>query len=293
MVSVPVAPSMQVKPSARVSWQPIAWFGGLLILCYAPILYRLGVQWATDEDMGHGFLVPIVAGFIAWQRRGILAATPRKPNAWGLALVIFAAFEALAATLGAELFTARLAFIIALFGVVLYLGGTRWVKELLFPLLLMLFMIPIPAIIYAQLTLKLQMLAAELGEQLIELMGIPVLRSGNTLQLPSQTLDVAVACSGIRSLLSLGFLSLVYAYFTDKRAWMRWVLLATTVPIAICANAIRVAVTGLLSEINTKLAQGAYHEMEGYIVFVVALIALVIVHRLINYATKRTKKAPA
>ena len=89
MVSVPVAPSTQVRPSASVSWQPIVWFGGLLILCYAPILYRLGVQWATDEDMGHGFLVPIVAGFIAWQRRGILAATPRQPNAWGLVLVIF------------------------------------------------------------------------------------------------------------------------------------------------------------------------------------------------------------
>src|SRR6201996_5672773 len=294
MVSVPVAQTTQVKPSsAPVSWQPIVWFGALLLLCYAPILYRLGLQWATDEDMGHGFLVPIVAGFIAWQRRAILAATPRQPNPWGLVLVIFAALEALAATLGAELFTARLAFIIALFGGVLYLGGTRWVKELLFPLLLMFFMIPIPAIIYAQLTLKLQMLAAALGERLIELMGIPVLRSGNTLQLPSQTLDVAVACSGIRSLLSLGFLSLVYAYFTDKRIWMRWVLLAATIPIAICANAIRVAVTGWLSEINTKLAQGAYHEMEGYIVFVVALIALVIVHRLINYATKKTKKAQA
>jgi exosortase len=291
MVSAPVAPRTRVKPLAEGSWQPIVWFGGLLILCYAPILYRLAVQWATDEDMGHGFLVPIVAGFIAWQRRDILAATPRRPNGWGLALVIFAAIEALAATLGAELFTARLAFIIALFGVILYLGGTQWVKELLFPLLLMLFMIPIPAIIYAQLTLKLQMLAAALGEQFIEWMGIPVLRSGNVLQLPNQSLDVAVACSGIRSLLSLGFLSLIYAYFTDKRVWMRWVLLAATIPIAICANAVRVAVTGLLSQIDPKLAQGTYHEMEGYIVFVVALIALVIVHRLILYGMNRTKKA--
>jgi exosortase len=291
MVSVPVVPATPVKPSVRVAWQPIVWFGALLILCYAPILYRLAAQWATDEDMGHGFLVPIIAGFIVWRRRGILAATPRQPNGWGLALVVFAALEALAATLGAELFTARLAFVIALFGVILYLGGTQWVKQLLFPLLLMLFMIPIPAIIYAQLTLKLQMLAAELGETLISWMGIPVLRSGNTLQLPSQTLDVAVACSGIRSLLSLGFLSLVYAYFTDKRIWMRWVLLAATVPIAICANGIRVAVTGMMSEINVDLARGAYHEAEGYIVFVVALVALVIVHRLINFGIRKAHKA--
>jgi exosortase len=291
MVSVPVAPTTSVKSSVRVAWQPIVWFGALLILCYAPILYRLAVQWANDEDMGHGFLVPLVAGFIAWQRRGILAATPRQPNGWGLVLVVFAALEALAATLGAELFTARLAFVIALFGVILYLGGTQWLKQLLFPLLLMLFMIPIPAIIYAQLTLKLQMMAAALGETLIGWMGIPVLRSGNTLQLPSQTLDVAEACSGIRSLLSLGFLSLVYAYFTDKRIWMRWVLLAATIPIAICANGIRVAVTGLMSEINVNLARGAYHEMEGYIVFVVALGALVLVHRLINVAVRKTRRA--
>src|SRR3569833_1230269 len=100
---------------------------------------------------------------------------------------------------------------------------------------------------------------------MISLMGIPVLRAGNTLQLPSQTLDIAEACSGIRSLLSQGFLTQVYAYFTDKRVWMRWALLAATIPIAIVANGIRVAVTGLLSEIDTKLATGAYHEAEGYI----------------------------
>ena len=292
MVSVPVAP-LTSAPAGKtsVSWEPIAWFGGLLILCYATILYRMGVQWATDENMGHGFFVPLVAGFIAWQRRDELLATPRQPNGWGLFLVVFAALEEIAATLGAELFTARLAFVIALFGVVLYLGGTRWIKILLFTLVLLLFMIPIPAIIYAQLTLKLQMLASELGELMISAMGIPVLRAGNTLQLPSQTLDIAEACSGIRSLMSLGFLSLVYAYFADKRVWMRWALLLATIPIAIGANGVRVGLTGLLSEINTSLAQGAYHEMEGYVVFLVAMVALLLTHKLISLAARKWKRA--
>ncbi len=287
MVSVPAAPPEPVPVSTKISWQPIAWFGALLILCYAPILYRMGVQWATDENMGHGFFVPLVAGYIAWKRRDQLLAAPRKPNGWGLFLVVFAGLGAFAATLGAELFTARLAFVIALFGVILYLGGTAWIRALLFPLILLVFMIPIPAIIYASLTLRLQMLASQLGEILISMMGIPVLRSGNTLMLPSQTLDIAEACSGIRSLLSLGFLSLVYAYFADKRVWMRWALLIATIPIAIGANGIRVAVTGLLSEINTALAQGAYHETEGYIVFVVALLALIVTHRIISFAAKK------
>jgi exosortase len=235
--------------------------------------------------------VPVVAGLIAWKRRYTILATPRKPHGRGLFLVIFAALMALAGTLGAELFTARMAFVIALVGAILYIGGTRWVKVLAFPLFLLPFMVPIPAIIYAVLTLKLQMLASQLGEFLISAMGIPVLRTGNTLQLPSQTLDIAEACSGIRSLMSLGFISLVYAYWADKRVWMRWALLAITVPIAIGANGIRVAVTGLLSEIDTKLAQGAYHEAEGYIVFIVAMIALILAHRVFSLIARRMEKA--
>jgi exosortase len=288
MVSVPVVkPPQKPAPTTKLPWAAVAWFGALLLLCYAPILYRMAYQWANDADMGHGFFVPVVAGFIVWQRREALLATPRRPNGWGLALVIFAGCEALLATIGAELFTARLAFVIALFGTVLYLGGKQWVKMLLFPLALLLFMIPIPQIIYAALTLKLQMIASALGETLITWMGIPVFRTGNVLHLPSQDLDIAEACSGIRSLLSLGFISLVYAYFADKRVWMRWALLAATIPIAIGANGIRVAVTGWLSEINTKLAQGLYHELEGYIVFVVALVALVVIHRALMAMTKK------
>ncbi len=292
MVTVPAASSTQAPaPAGKVSWQPIVWFGALLILCYAPILYRMADQWATDENMGHGFFVPLVAGFVVWQRRKVLMTIPARSSRWGLVLVVWGALQAVIATLGAELFTARLAFVIALYGVVLYLGGKEWFKALLFPLLLLLFMIPIPAIIYAALTLKLQMLASELGEILIGWMGIPVLRAGNTLQLPNQTLDIAEACSGIRSLLSLAFLSLVYAYFMDKRVWMRWALLIATVPIAIGANGIRVAVTGLLSQINTELAQGAYHEGEGYIVFLVALVALIVTHRILSLAARKWKKA--
>lgn len=286
------------SPSTRDStlgpelpWKAISWFGALLVLCYAQILYRMALQWATDDDMGHGFFVPLVAGFMVWQRRQKLLSIPSQPNGWGLVFVVFAGLQALAGTLGAELFTARLAFVIALFGVILYLAGKECVNALLLPLLLMLFMIPIPQIIYARLTLSLQILASQLGEVLIGWMGIPVIRTGNLLELPSQTLNVVDACSGIRSLLSLLFLSQVYAYFADKRIWVRWVLLVATVPIAIGANGMRVAITGLLSEMNTKLAQGAYHELEGYIVFAIALVALTMMHRIINFGARKASRA--
>jgi len=284
----PIAPE---AAAGQISWPLVAWFGGLLILCYWPILYHMGHQWATDENMGHGFFVPIMAGVIAWQRRYELVAEPRQPNFLGLLVVVFGGLLSVAATLGTELFTARVSFVIALFGTVLYLGGTRWIKILLFPLLLLLLMIPIPAIVYSALTMKLQTLASELGELMISAMGIPVLREGNTLKLPSQTLDIAEACSGIRSLMTLLFLSLFISYFMDKKVWMRWALLIATVPIAIGANGVRVATTGLLSEIDTKLATGVYHEVEGYIVYIVALLALLAVHRLINVVARKWGKA--
>lgn len=286
------APQQPLAQPSRLAWQPIVWFGALLIACYAPMLRQLIRIWATDGNMGHGFFVPVVAGYVVWQRRDQLLAEPRESSAWGLLILAWGATQSVLATLGAELFTQRLAFVISLAGIVVYLGGKRWFRILAFPLALLLFMIPIPAIIYAQLTLRLQELATTMAEWMLSAVGIPVIRTGNLLELPSQVLNVAEACSGIRSLLSLSFLSLVYAYFRDNRTWVRWVLFFSTVPIAIGANAIRVALTGVLSEVNTRLAQGAYHEVEGYIVFIIALVALIALHNLINLATRKRRAAP-
>ncbi len=159
-------------------------------------------------------------------------------------------------------------------------------RVLAFPLLLLPFMIPIPAIVYNQITFPLQLFASQVAETILGWIGIPVLRDGNILELASQRLSVAEACSGIRSLLSLSFLSLVYAYFFDHRIWMRWVLLIATVPIAILANAGRVTMTGIMSEINPELARGFFHSLEGWIIFLIALVMLVGLHVVINRAAK-------
>ena len=145
-------------------------------------------------------------------------------------------------------------------------------------------MFPIPAIVYARVTLPLQIFASAAAETVLNWIGIPVLRDGNILELPHERLSVVEACSGIRSLLSLSFLSLVYAYFFDKRVAMRWVLLAATVPIAIAANAARVTLMGVLSEYRASLAHGAFHLFEGWVLFVVALGLLVTVHQLLRRA---------
>jgi len=264
-------------------WAAIAWFGVLLIVAYYPILKHLVEQWMNDPDVGHGFFVPLVAGYIAWQRRDRLMALEWKPAWWGIAILAWGGLQAYIGLLGAELFLQRSAFLISLIGMLLVLGGTALVRELLFPLLLLPFMIPIPTVVYNRITFPLQLFASRVAEVLLGLIDIPVVREGNVLELASQKLSVAEACSGIRSLLSLSFLSLVYSYFFDSKVWMRWALFFGVLPIAILANAGRVTITGILSEHDPDLARGFFHELEGFVIFAIAFAMLYVLHLLINW----------
>jgi exosortase len=276
----------QAAPSRPVPWAGIGWFSILLVAGYFPILKLLVWQWSTDDDVGHGFFVAPVAAYIAWQRRDRILQVAAKPAWWGIALILWGAVQANLGLLAAELFLQRSAFLISLVGVLLVLGGAGLVRELLYPLLLLPFMIPIPAVIFNQLTFPLQLFASQIAESTLGLLGIPVLRDGNVLELASQKLSVAEACSGIRSLLSLTFLSLVYAYFFDRKVWMRWVLFVGTIPIAIIANAGRVTVTGILSEVDAELATGFFHSLEGWIIFLIALVMMVGLHWLVNFTCR-------
>jgi len=274
-------------PKIAAAWWQAAWFGVLLLVCYAPVLNRLVTQWATDEDMGHGFFVPLIAAYIGWRKLRQPPLVEWKPSWWGLAVAAWGCLQLGVATLGAELFLARTAFIISVIGVVLTLGGWGVLRRLAFPLFLLFFMVPIPAIIYNQITFPLQLFASQVADWTLSALGIPVLREGNILELASQRLNVVEACSGIRSLLSLSFLSLVYAYFFDGKVWMRWLLLVATLPIAILANAGRVTLTGLASELNPELARGVFHYASGWVIFMIALVIMVVFHRAVNLIYRR------
>ena len=178
-------------------------------------------------------------------------------------MVAWGGLQLLIATLGAELFTARMSFVVTLIGIVWTLGGTFMLKKLAFPLFLLFFMVPIPSVIYSAATFKLQILASQLADAALTLLSIPVLREGNVLELPNQRLSVVEACSGIRSLLSLTFLSLVYGYFFERKTWVRVVLFFSTIPIAIVANASRVTMTGIMTQMKAELAEGFFHEARG------------------------------
>jgi exosortase len=276
-----MTPVLETPSKNSLPWTGIAWFGVLLVACYAPVLKALVRQWNNDPDMGHGFFVPLIAGFIIWQRREELAAIQPEPNWWGLLVVAWGGLQLMLATLGAELFTARMSFVVTLIGVVWTLGGTVMLKKLAFPLFLLFFMLPIPAVIYSAATFKLQILASQLADGALTVLSIPVLREGNVLELPNQRLSVVDACSGIRSLLSLTFLSLVYGYFFERKTWVRVVLFFSTIPIAIIANASRVTMTGIITQVKPELAEGFFHEAEGWVIFMVALGILIVWHQIL------------
>jgi exosortase len=269
------------KAVSAFSWFTIAWVAALLAVCYAPVAWHMANQWYFDADMGHGFFVPVIAGYIAWLSRDRIAGIPPKPNWWGLAIMLWAAIQLYLATLGAELFTARSSLVISIIGCVLLLGGTTYLRIFAFPLFLLFFMVPIPSVIYNSLTFPLQLRASEMAEWAIGFLGIPIIREGNVLILPSQSLNVVEACSGIRSLLTLTFISLVYGYFAEKRTWIRAVLFLATIPIAIVANAGRVTLTGVVSEIKPELAEGLFHEAQGWVIFMIAMVILITLHQAI------------
>lgn len=274
-----VAESLQKSASP---WTRVFWFGLLALVCYFPILKALAGDWSNDPDMGHGFFVPVVAAYIIWLQKDELLAMKPRPNWWGLIVVIIGACQLMVATLGVELFLSRTAFVVTIIGAVWFLGGTQILRKLAFPLFLLFFMVPIPAVIYNSATLKLQLLASRLADEALNLLNVPVLREGNILELPNQKLSVVEACSGIRSLLSLTFLSLVFGYFAEKRSWVRVVLFLSTIPIAILANASRVTITGLLTQIKPELAEGFFHESTGWVIFMIALGIMVAFHQVLT-----------
>ena len=281
-----MTPLLKAPPKNKLPWAGIAWFGLILVACYMPVLQRLIHQWNYDPDMGHGFFVPVIAAFIVWQRRNELALVKPQPNLWGLLVIAWGAIQLLIATLGAELFTARMSFVITIIGVVWTLGGTLMLKKLAFPLFLLFFMLPIPSVIYSAATFKLQILASQLADNALTVLSIPVLREGNVLELPNQKLSVVEACSGIRSLLSLTFLSLVYGYFFERTTWIRVVLFISTIPIAIVANASRVTMTGIMTQVKADLAEGFFHQAEGWVIFMVALAILIVWHQVLLRGSK-------
>jgi exosortase len=242
---------------------------------YSDVIAGLVNDWAHDDNYSHGFLIVPIAGYFVWERREQLRRAASRPTVAGFVVLIGGLAMLVAGILGAEFFLSRLSILAVTAGIVLCLGGWAWLQILAFPVLFLLLMIPIPAIVFNQIAFPLQLFASRFGTAVMQACGVPVLREGNVIVLANATLEVAEACSGIRSLVSLLTLGIVYGYFADSRAWVRFVIAASTVPIAIVANGLRVAGTGVLSHYyGAEAALGFFHTFSGWLVFVAAFAFL-------------------
>jgi exosortase len=255
---------------------------------YAGVLQDLVRDWSQDDNYSHGFLIPPLAAYFVWERRDRLARAVTRPSLWGLALVLASLGVLVAGILGVEFFLTRVSLIGVIAGSVLFLAGWSHLRIISFPLAFLLLMIPLPALIFNQIAFPLQLFASKFGTNVLQYCSVPVLREGNVIVLASTRLEVAEACSGIRSLISLLTLGIVFGYFTDKRLSVRTVL--STIPIAIFANGLRVAGTGLAAHYyGPEAAEGFFHSFSGWLVFLVAFVMLFLVVQVV----RRVAPAPA
>lgn len=259
---------------------------------YAPVLKQMVVQWWQDPDYSHGFVVPLFAAYVLHRRRHQLRQIRLEPNNLGLLALIGAIGLLLAGSLGAELFIARISLLFLLGGMLLFFAGWKMLRAVAFPLAFLTLMIPLPAIIYNQMTFPLQLLASRLSSSGLELLGIPVLREGNVLVLPNYSLEVVEACSGIRSLMSLIALAIVYGYFAERSLCARAFLVTVILPIAVASNALRVVGAGLVTYFwGPQWAEGFFHSFQGWLIFVSALGCMLVVHWMLRRVIQTQRKA--
>ncbi len=272
-------------PETGSSKFPASWWqlSALVVLSgilYRDVLTRLARDWWTDPNFSHGFLIPIFVGFVVWRSRKHLASLPVRPSWFGAVVIAGSLAMLIVGVLGAELFLARASLVFLVAGAVVFFLGWTYFRAVLFAWACLFLMIPIPAIVFNQITFPLQFLASRVAAWTLGTIGIPVLREGNIIGLASMQLEVAEACSGIRSLVSLGALAAIYGYLAEQKTWLRAALFISAVPIAVLANAARIALTGVVGQYwNPDMAKGLFHEFSGWVIFILSLAMLLLVHR--------------
>jgi exosortase len=286
-------------PATKKLWQGFA-ISFAIVFAYATVLVKLFRDWWNDENYSHGLLIPFIIGYILWSQREKLARINVRPSLlWGGGAILFALFALWAGVAGAELYTQRLSLILLLVGITIYFWGFTLLRFMLVPLGLLFLAMPIPAIVFNKIAFPLQLFASRCAVWSMSMLGIPVLRQGNIIELKplnsfdTKKLEVVEACSGIRSLMTLLTLAVVFAYFSHTPSntppgsgkrfgwlksywfWRAAILVISAVPIAILTNAFRVSGTGVLSHYyGTAVADGFFHSFSGWAIYIVAFILL-------------------
>ncbi len=277
--------------AAHPAWTIL--LAALLVAAYAPVYARMIGDWWSDPNYSHGFLVPLVCAWFVHEAMPGLRAEPARPTGAGFVLVAAGLLLLAAGTLSEELYSRRLSSLALLAGIIHTLAGGRVLRLLAPPLAFALLMIPLPYTIYDALALPLKHMVSVLATAGMKLTGLPVLREGNMILLPNISLEVAEACSGLRSLMSLIALGAAYAFIFLKGPWRRAALIAATIPIAIFANTLRVFVTGILARhFGAVVAEGFFHSFAGLAVFVTAMVLTALLGAALGGPPRRRARRP-
>jgi len=273
-----------LMPTSSFSWWRAAVLVAVVGILYAGTLAKMADQWWNDPNFSHGFFVPLFSAYVVWQSRQRLRSLTVQPaTVPGLLVILFSLATLVVGTLGAELFLSRASFILLLAGLVLYFGGWKYFRALLFPWACLFLMVPIPTIVFNAITFPLQLVASKIATGMLGLLGVPVLREGNVIRIPAMPLEVAEACSGIRSLVSLTTLAVIYGYFLESSFSRRVLLIIAAIPIAVLANGLRITGTGLVAQFwDPAKAQGFFHEFSGWVIFLISLAMLFVFDRLLR-----------
>ena len=288
----PMAPPSQERETVPVHttwqlWLPAILLTALLISIYWSVVAKLVYDWYSQPDFSHGFLVPLFSAYLIWTKRDTLRKTPVRQSWAGVPLIVAGIITLFLGVYGAELFLARISLLMLLGGLIWTLAGREMLRELRFPLLVLLLGIPWPKVIYNQITFPLQILASKVASGVLPWFGVPVLRDGNIIQLPSMPLEVAEACSGIRSLMSLFTAAVFYGYFLEPSVPRRVILALAAIPIAVAANGARIVGTGLAVQYwDPEKALGFFHEFSGWLIFCFSLVLLYLLHTTMSLVRK-------
>lgn len=242
---------------------------------FGPILYYMVLTWKQVDDYSHGFLVGPLAIYFAWERRADLRRITVSQSWWGIVPLALGALALVIGRLGVELMAMRVAFVLTFIGLQVLLLGRDVTRVLAFPLLFLFLMVPLPQSLVNIIAFPLQLIAADFAVESLHILHIPALREGNIIHLANTQLFVAEACAGLRSLMALGTLAVVFAYFFRKNIVERLIIVLSAIPIAILVNAFRVALTGFLAHrFGAEAAEGLIHTTEGFATFGLAFAML-------------------
>ncbi|WP_448871656.1 exosortase/archaeosortase family protein [Desulfobulbus propionicus] len=253
-----------------------------LVGLYFPILAGLTQDWATNDNYSHGYFIPFISGYMIYSMKGELQKLPLSAVNWGLFFLLAGLAQLYVASVGSEFFLQRTSLIPVLLGMSLFLWGLPITRKLLLPIFYLLFMVPLPAIIWNKIAFPLQLFSSAITEEVVRFVGIPIFREGNVLHLAQTTLEVVDACSGLRSLTTMFALAAALAWFTNYAQWKKWALFLLAAPVAIFANIVRLTVTAALASIyGEKVAQGFLHDFSGLFTFVFGLMLLILLNKLL------------